>query len=173
MSLILVGFMGAGKTTIGQQISPLIHLPQQDLDDLIIKKAGKPIPQIFDEVGEAGFRQLETQVLESTIDDAAVISTGGGVIMQTINRHLLQGALAPVVYLKTSFETILARIQNDDNRPLATNITAMARLFNQRQSLYEEVADIVVDTDEKSPAFISTEIMNQLASVSELRHSAM
>lgn len=96
MSLILVGFMGAGKTTIGQQISPLIHLPQQDLDDLIIKKAGKPIPQIFDEVGEAGFRQLETQVLESTIDDAAVISTGGGVIMQTINRHLLQGALAPV-----------------------------------------------------------------------------
>ena len=146
MKLILIGFMGSGKTTVGQFLAKKLNLELIEMDDLIIKKAGKSIKKIFNEDGEAQFRELETQVSKS--------------LMNKINIDFLKNN-GKIIFLKASFFEIEKRLIGDNLRPLFKNKKSAKKIFNIRQKLYEECADLIVDTDEKSVEKISYEIISQ------------
>ena len=158
MSVILIGFMGAGKSTVARILSP----DYIDLDQTIENQIQMSIADFFRLFGQEDFRQIENEVLKASLDMDFVIATGGGIVENPLNLSLLQAQKA-VVYLKADFETLWDRIQADkDNvRPLAQNGRAAAEaLFEKRQALYEQVADIVVESAGKSPEEIALEIRN-------------
>ena len=116
MAKILLGFMGAGKTTIGRLLDPNFH----DLDELIVEEIGMPIADFFACEGEAAFRQIETSMLERLLgDEVDVISTGGGIVVNPRNRELLKKNPYNI-YLRVDFDTLYERIKNDGGmqRPL-------------------------------------------------------
>lgn len=164
MAVILVGFMGAGKTTVGQTLARKMQCTHRDLDDLIIESAGQSIPEIFAERGDAGFRQLEHETLVKALDDIEILSTGGGTPMQPANFDLLKAKQTPVVLLEASGETILKRIGRDANRPLVQQLGAqgLVALQQKRDPRYHELADLVITTDHLSPNQIADQIINWL-----------
>lgn len=160
VDLILVGFMGSGKTTIGHLLADFIHRPHLDLDQMIVAHSGQSINQIFTEHGERYFRELESKTLASALSEEGVLSTGGGTPVSKTNRQLLHEANIPVIYLKTSPEIILERLQDDHTRPLFRTLdkNRLIELFQERESYYEQSADIQVITDQKTPSEIVHEI---------------
>jgi shikimate kinase len=164
-NLILVGPMGAGKSTIGRLLSGELHLEFVDSDKEIEDRCGANIPWIFDKEGEQGFRDRE----EAAIDDLTqrsglLIATGGGVVMRKQNREHL-AARGTVVYLRTSVEQQLVRTQRDKNRPLlqtANPKKTLTDLFEIRDPLYQEIADIVIHTDQRNPKNVVNEIIHTL-----------
>ena len=165
LNLYLIGPMGAGKSTIGRLLSSELGLEFIDSDREIEQRCGTNIPWIFDKEGEAGFRDRE----ESAIDDLTqqsgiLLATGGGVVMRTENRTHL-ASRGTVVYLRTSVEQQLARTSRDKNRPLLQTENprqVLADLFSVRDPFYQEVADIVIQTDQRNPKNVVTEIMRRL-----------
>lgn len=162
--LVLIGFMGAGKTTVGAQLATKMNTYQRDLDQLIEQRLGETIASYFDRVGEHQFRQFETQILQEYADQSAILSTGGGIVMQTINRQILKQSSAPVVYLRTQPEELLHRLKDDLDRPLLKQMdhAAFIKLWQYREPLYQEVADVTIETDQLTPTQIVSEIINQL-----------
>ena len=166
LNLYLVGPMGAGKSTIGRLLSSELDLDFIDSDREIEERCGTNIPWIFDKEGEDGFRARE----ESAIDDLTqmsgiLLATGGGVVMREINRTHLAGR-GTVVYLRTSVEQQLARTGRDKNRPLLQTEDpkkVLSDLFTKRDPLYQEIADIVIQTDQRNPKNVVNEIMRRLA----------
>lgn len=148
-NVILVGPMGAGKSTIGRQLASLLNYEFYDSDHEIEARTGADIPWIFDVEGEAGFRKRESSMIdELTQLDGVVLATGGGAVTQEINRKNL-AARGVVVYLKTNVEQQLERTARDRNRPLLQTEEprkVLTELMSVRGPLYEEVADVVVDT---------------------------
>ena len=117
--IILVGMMGAGKTTIGKLLSNQLGFNFIDLDRKIEEKSGVKINTIFEIEGEEGFREREYLALnEALAEEKVVISTGGGVVVKDINRSLIQKSEAMVVYLKASLDILLGRLKNDKTRPM-------------------------------------------------------
>jgi len=160
---IVTGFMGSGKTTIGKLLANGAHRRHLDLDDLIVQHASKTINQIFAEHGEAYFRVLETELLSAALGQSGVLSTGGGTIGNEKNQQLLGKNEAPVIYLKTSFESIIERLNGDQTRPLVQKGTeALKDLYQRRRHDYEQSADLVVVTDDKSPEQIVNEIQQSI-----------
>lgn len=165
LNLYLVGPMGAGKSTIGRLLSSELNLDFIDSDREIEARCGANIPWIFDKEGEAGFRARE----ESAIDDLTqmsgiLLATGGGVVMRPSNRTHLAGR-GTVVYLRTSVEQQLARTSRDKNRPLLQTEDpkrVLSDLFAQRDPLYQEIADIVIQTDQRNPKNVVNEILRRL-----------
>lgn len=157
MAKILIGFMGAGKTTIAQSLDP----NYVDMDAIITERIGMPIADFFAKEGEAAFRKIESEVLEELLKTNQVVSTGGGVVESEHNRRLL-AANADTIYLKIDLETVRQRIQADTKniRPLFVNNTkeAFQALFDRRQALYEEAASRVILVSGKTPAEIVEEI---------------
>ncbi len=147
--VFLVGPMGAGKTTTGRQLARALGLEFVDCDRELEARSGVDIPTIFDFEGEAGFRQRErTLVEELTQRDGIVLATGGGVVLDADNRRALAGR-GLVIYLATPVEDQLRRTREDRQRPLlqgADRHATLSRLQDERDPLYREVADIVVDT---------------------------
>jgi shikimate kinase len=165
--VLLIGFMGAGKTTVGRIVADRLQMPFIDLDEHIEHRAGSPVVEIFAARGEDAFRRMETEALESLADfPAAVVAGGGGVVLRDENRRLL-ATLGTVVYLKVTAGEALARIGEVDGRPLlaAGGPAAAATLLDARESLYAAVADVTVDTDSKPPSRIAEEVAAGLASV--------
>lgn len=162
-SLILVGPMGAGKTTIGRILSQELHLPFKDVDHIIAEKAGADIPWIFHVEGEEGFRKREHQVLEEVLSgEPAVIATGGGVVVKPENRQLLS-QIPCVVFLNASVEQQFFRTAKDKNRPLLQKEdpkSVLIALMNAREPLYREVADFVIDTDHSKPKGVVNAILD-------------
>ena len=160
-SLILVGPMGAGKSTIGKLLASTLNLPFSDSDRVIEERTGADIPWIFDVEGEDGFRQRETAVLSDLlIADPMVIATGGGIVMRDENRAMLKGD-GVVVYLTASIDQLVERTYKDKKRPLLQVDDPEAKireLIALRDPLYTEVADIVVQTDRRSPKAVAQEI---------------
>jgi len=160
--IVLIGFMGAGKTSVGKSLAYELKIPFVDMDDEIVKKAGMPITEIFAEYGEPHFRKIETDVLEELLDlkERHVISAGGGVPMREVNQPLLKQA-GVVVYLKTDTEILVKRLQDDTTRPilhggdLREKITVLQA---KREPIYKKVSDFQVITDEKSLSEIVSEI---------------
>lgn len=158
--IFLVGFMGSGKSTVATKLSERMALPLLEMDDEIEKLEAKSIKEIFANEGEEFFRQKETELLQSIKVDA-VVSTGGGVVEREQNREAL--SIGKVIYLQASFETIIQRLSNDKTRPLwAGNEQEKKQKFERRQELYEGVADVVIEVDEKTPEEITEEIMHRL-----------
>ena len=157
MAKVLLGFMGAGKSTIARGLDP----DYLDMDALIEKRLGMSIAEFFSEKGEEAFRQIESEVLVDLLQRDQVVSTGGGVVIYQRNRDLLK-TNSDNIYLKADFETLSHRIADDkDNqRPLFLNNSKaeLAAIFQERQAWYEEVASRVLDVTKLSPEEIIEEL---------------
>ena len=161
MLITLTGFMGSGKTTVGSIVADALGCPFMDLDDIIVKKAGRSIPQIFESDGESAFRILEKKALEQTVskysETTAVLSLGGGTVTIPGAIKLLQEKTL-CIYLKATVETLWARLDgNTESRPLADDL--FAERLAKREPLYEAAAHVIIDTDDLSPEQIADEII--------------
>jgi shikimate kinase len=163
--LFLVGPMGAGKTTIGKLLADELDLEFVDVDREIESRSGVDIPWIFDREGEAGFRLRETAALrELSALDRVLISTGGGAVLAPENRALMRES-GTVIYLHTSVEEQVRRTSRDRKRPLLQNddpAAVLERLMAVRESLYREVAAIVVETDGRGPKVVAQDLAERL-----------
>ena len=150
-NVVLIGFMGSGKTTVGERVATGLGFRFADTDSLIEQQAGKPIPEIFSEQGEAGFRELESAVLRQLMaEEHLVVSTGGGIVTVRENLSLLD-QLGFVVLLSTDEETIFKRISANKNRPLLHTPDprkTIHDLLKARASLYKDAADLEIVTTE-------------------------
>jgi shikimate kinase len=160
--------MGAGKSTIGRLLAKELRLPFRDSDKEIEQRTGASIPLIFDVEGEQGFREREHAVIGDLCRmHGVVLATGGGAVLRQDNRQLLQAG-GRVIYLCTSVEQQLDRTSRDRNRPLLQTPNPREILTNLmaiRDPLYREIANVIIQTDERPPRMVVAEILGQLASL--------
>lgn len=158
LTLVLVGPMAAGKTSVGRKIARMLEVAFIDTDKRIAAAHG-PIPQLFAEHGETHFRQLERDVVASAVAEGGVVSLGGGAVTDATTRTLLMEH--PVVFLTVSEEAVAHRI-GGGGRPLLAGdddpLTRWRSIFEQRRGWYEEVADLTVDTSRRPMRTIAEEI---------------
>lgn len=164
-NIVLVGPMGAGKSTVGRYLASRLSYHFVDTDHLIEERTGADIPWIFDVEGEAGFRVRETATLDSLLGvNRHVIATGGGIVIRTENHSRIK-ALGNVVYLTASVEQLLARTSKDKKRPLLQVADPRARieqLLHERNNLYQQVADLTLQTDGRGSKWVVQQIMQWL-----------
>ena len=165
-NVFLVGPMGSGKSAVGRQLATRLDLAFVDSDAEIEARTGVDIPYIFEMEGEAGFREREREVLDVLTGRSRVLlSTGGGAVLDPANRERLRSR-GCVVYLRTSVKQQFARTRRSGHRPLLSNddpLGTLERLMLERAPLYEEAADVVVDTDGRKVGSVVEEIMRRLA----------
>ncbi len=159
--ITLTGFMGSGKTTVGKVLADFLGCPFMDLDDLIVKKAGKSIPEIFAQDGESAFRQLEARLLRQTVEkyteNTVVLALGGGAVTAPASSALLREKTV-CIYLRATLETLLARLEGETaGRPLAD--ASLADRLAAREPIYEETAHVIIDTDGLTPDEVADEII--------------
>ena len=161
MMITLTGFMGSGKTTVGKVLADFLGCPFMDLDELVVKKAGKSIPEIFAQDGEPAFRQLEARLLRQTVEkyteNTVVLALGGGAVTAPASASLLREKTV-CIYLRATLETLLARLEGETaGRPLAD--ASLADRLAAREPLYEETAHVIIDTDGLTPEEVADEII--------------
>ncbi len=165
-NIFLVGLMGAGKTSVGRMLAKRMNKDFYDADAEIERTTGVKIPVIFDIEGESGFRAREEKVIERlTALHDIVLATGGGAILSSANRTCLRQH-GRVIYLRAAPEDLWRRTRRDRNRPLLQTANPLAKLKElhaQRDPLYSEVADLVVDTGAQSVGNLTTHIQQLLA----------
>lgn len=164
-NIFLVGPMGAGKTTIGRNLARIIGKRFVDADQEVETRTGATISLIFELEGEAGFRRRERAVIEElTAGVDLVVATGGGAVLDPANRALLR-TRGTVVYLHAPLEVLVRRTRRDRSRPLLQTADPRARLeqiVRERDPLYREVADLVVDTDHRTVRSVVSEVARRL-----------
>ena len=163
--LILIGMMGAGKTTVGKELARRRKLRFADCDQEIVARTGVSIPTIFEIEGEAGFRKRETQMMdELTQVPDIVIATGGGVVIAPANRELMR-ARGIVIYLNVPPQVLFERTRHDRNRPLLQVEDPLQRLrdlFDVRDPLYRQAAHFIIETGRPSVSTLVNMIVMQL-----------
>jgi 3-dehydroquinate synthase len=158
--IVLVGFMGSGKSTVGRILSTLAGLPFLDTDELVVTRDGRSIREIFDESGERAFREIEREVvLEALTGRDAVIALGGGSLVDP--RVCLSLERATVVHLKVSYGEAMHRIGHDASRPML-DVGDPTALAHEREGTYEQVADLALETDHRTPRDLAVEIAVEL-----------
>ncbi len=166
-NIILIGMMGAGKTTIGRALASHLDKEFVDSDHEIQKRTGVKIPVIFEIEGEAGFRKRESEVLAELAERKnIVLATGGGAVLNPENREILRRS-GIVVYLRASVGDLYRRTQHDKNRPLLQTQNLYARLselYTQRDTLYRETAHVVIDSGKQGVRFLVDKLINKLLS---------
>lgn len=164
-NIILIGFMGSGKTSVGIQLAKKLSFQFKDTDRMIEDNCGRSIKSIFAREGEGFFRELETKTIKDLIGktEKHVISVGGGLPVQPGNGELLQ-QLGQVIYLKTSSDTIMKRLSGDTTRPLLSGDNPKEKieaLFKLREPLYEAASHLNVITDDRKISDIIEEIIRR------------
>lgn len=166
-NIFLVGFMGAGKSTVGKIVAEKLGFGFCDADKHIEEKAGTTITQIFAEQGEEYFRDLESESTEALASgDNQVIATGGGVVQRDRNWDAMKAG-GITIYLRATVESVWDRIKGDNTRPLlqVENPVDTAReLLNKRTPMYEK-ADLIIDTDNLSPEEVADQVLSKLNSI--------
>jgi len=165
-NIFLVGPMGAGKSTIGRELADKLHLEFFDSDHEIERRTGADIAWVFDLEGEEGFRKREESVIEDLSErQGIVLATGGGSVISSQVRNRLS-ARGFVVYLETTIDKQVARTQRDRRRPLLQTEeeprTVLENLAVERNPLYEEIADVIVQTDDQSAKVVASKIVERL-----------
>lgn len=161
--VFLVGFMGAGKTSVARKLARMAGVASVDMDTYIERCEHKRVKDIFAEVGEEGFRAIETQTLYELgmKKDPMVVSCGGGVVLRPENRKALS-ELGLVVYLSVTAVEAASRISDVSSRPLFGDLQNAQRVINERLPLYEEVADVTIDTVGRGSSSIAHEVFDIL-----------
>jgi len=164
MNILLTGFMGAGKTTVGKKLAKRLGYFFIDTDREIEKEQGCSITEIFKYGGEECFRDLETDILQKLqTKQNLVIATGGGMVLRNENRSLMQ-TLGIRVYLKVELQELMRRLKKDKKRPLLQKLKPeehILEMLQQRKSIYEE-AECIIDTTDLSPHQMVTEIIRKI-----------
>lgn len=164
-NLILVGLMGSGKTTLGRALAKHMGKAFVDSDEEIQQRTGVTIPHIFDIEGETGFRQRETAAIRDLVErDDMVLATGGGAVLAEQSRELMQQN-GIVIYLKASVQDLWQRTRHDRNRPLLQTADPHAKLtelFQQRDPLYLQVADIVMQSGKQSAHALMLNLVDEI-----------
>ena len=173
-NIFLVGMMGAGKTTVGKLLAQQLGKTFVDSDEEIQQRTGVTIPHIFDVEGEAGFRQRETNVIQDLVRlDNLVLATGGGAVLNGQNRDALRGN-GIVIYLRSSVHDLWQRTRHDRNRPLlqtADPRATLKNLYEQRDPLYSQVADLVISTGKQSVHSLVMQLQQELNRITQAQHS--
>ncbi|MBQ8799053.1 MAG: shikimate kinase [Lachnospiraceae bacterium] len=170
-NIVLIGFMGCGKSTVGKKLAGALSYTFQDTDAMIEECYGKTISKMFEEDGEEFFRNAETALLKQLSEEArgVVLATGGGMPMREENVAFLHN-IGTVVFLEAKIETILERLQNDTGRPLADGEDREKRLrplYEKRLPVYRAAADYILDTEDKSFYGMIEEIKKVMDNVTE------
>ena len=164
-NIYLIGFMGAGKSSIAQQLRRQLGYPVVEMDERIVKEQGMSINDIFAKYGEDAFRNMETALIQTLgKEDASIVSCGGGVVVRPQNVEYMKKS-GIIVYLTATPETIYERVHNSTDRPILNghmNVEYIAQLMEKRRVLYEGAADLQVATDGKTYAQICEEILAEL-----------
>lgn len=164
-NIYLIGPMGTGKTAVGKHLGRLLKVPFHDSDAEIERRAGVDIPYIFEEQGEAGFRERETEALAALVQlEPIVLATGGGAVLSPVNREMLAGT-GVVVFLDTSVAQQLQRVGSGRGRPLLKGRTTPARLQELRavrDPLYRQIADLTLSTDNRRVPRVAEMIIREL-----------
>lgn len=164
-NLFLIGPMGAGKSAVGRQLARALHLNFMDSDDEIEARTGVDISFIFEKEGEEGFRKREAKVIDDLSKiEGLVLATGGGAVLDSQSRSFL-GARGFVVYLYTTVDQQLARTQKGRERPLlgsGDRKQILEDLMQERDDLYREIADLIVETDGRKVKAVADEIVDRL-----------
>ncbi len=169
MNIILIGFMGSGKSSVAKKLSHLLKLPILEMDELVFHKTKtKNMHEVFAKGGELLLRETEIAIAqEYTSIGNSVISTGAGVVQNKIILDYLKKADGIIFFLNASFQTIATRLANDDLRPLFTNSIKAESLYHFRQPLYLNYGDHMIEVDRKSLEEIAQEIVEILSSSSQ------
>lgn len=149
MTIFLCGFMGCGKTTVGKLTAKKLGCNFYDTDELIVENQGMSIPEIFAQKGEPYFRQVEADIVKSMCGKTAVISCGGGAMINADTAKYVAEAGGKIVFLDIDFDTCYERICDDKNRPIVVNNTKeqLKAIFNERHAIYEKNSNIHIDTN--------------------------
>ena len=154
----LIGMMGSGKTTVGALVAELLEMPLFDTDGLVMERSGRTIPDLFAESEEA-FRSIEAGVVRQLSEGpAAVISTGGGVVMDDLNVGRMRGS-GTTVLLDAPVQELVSRLGEADDRPLYQSPEGLARLCAERDHHYRSACDHIVDTEGLSPVEVAEEVI--------------
>jgi shikimate kinase len=147
--LFLIGFMGAGKSSVAQYLASTYDMPAVDTDEAIEQTIGQTVADYFAREGEQAFRARETECLRRLSGSPAIVACGGGIVERPENREIMR-ASGRTILLDASFDDIAARIEDRSTRPLFQDKHAAHDLFDRRQSLYRSTADTVIDTSGKT-----------------------
>ncbi|MBN2220876.1 MAG: shikimate kinase [Vallitaleaceae bacterium] len=165
-NLLLIGFMGTGKTTVSKRLSELLEMKEVDTDQRIVNKEKSSIPEIFEKQGEAYFRDLETTTLmELEKEKGFIVSCGGGIVLREENLASMRKQ-GKIILLTATPQTILERVKENNNRPLLQgnmNVEFIESLLNKRKERYFEAADLIIETDSSSIDEICQEIISKLS----------
>jgi shikimate kinase len=163
--VLLIGMMGAGKTTVGEALSARLGWKHLDSDAQVQATTGRTIPEIFATDGEAAFRAEESKALAEAVagEKPAVISVAGGAVLDTANRELLRRS-GPVVWLRADPGTLATRVGSGAGRPLldADPKGNLRRLYETRRPVYEALADLTIDVDDLDPGQVASRIIDWL-----------
>ncbi len=164
-NIFLIGFMGAGKSTVAADLKNKLQMERLEMDEMIVKKQGMSIPEIFEKYGEDYFRDLESHLLvEIQKEKQAIVSCGGGAVIKDENVQTMKEN-GYIVLLTAEPETIYERVKDNTDRPILNNnmnVEFIAELMAKRKERYLSVADVIVATDEKNVGEICEEIVEKL-----------
>ncbi len=161
-TVFFVGFMGAGKTSVARKLARNAGAASIDMDTLIERRCDMKVKELFAEMGESAFREMETEALRELAEgEPQLVSCGGGVVLSPVNREILkQGGF--VVYLKVTAAEAASRISDLSTRPLFGDLEQAQRVIDERLPLYEEVADLTIDTAGRGTGAIAREAFHRL-----------